>query len=90
MGFPKDFLWGGATAVSYTHLDVYKRQKYGLQKQGENIDDMIIRTRSQSFHQSIQQRFILGSLALKQENQEKMFRKAQQVRRLIVLSLIHI
>ena len=39
--FPKDFLWGGATAanqcegawqaggkgpVSYTHLDVYKRQ----------------------------------------------------------------
>lgn len=61
--------------------------KYGLQKQGKNIDDMIIRTRSQGFHQSIQQRFILGSLALKQENQEKMFRKAQQVRRLIVNSI---
>ncbi len=61
--------------------------KYGLQKQGENIDDMIIRTRSQGFHQNIQQRFILGSLALKQENQEKMFRKAQQVRRLIVSSI---
>ena len=23
---PEDFLWGGAVAVSYTHLDVYKRQ----------------------------------------------------------------
>ena len=25
--FPEGFLWGGATAVSYTHLDVYKRQE---------------------------------------------------------------
>lgn len=58
--------------------------KYGLQKSGENIDEMIIRSRTEGFHQNTQYRFILGAFALKQENQEKMFRKAQKVRRLIV------
>ena len=58
--------------------------KYGFQSQGQNLEEMVIRTRSQGFHQSIQQRFILGALALKQENQKRMFQKAQKVRRLIV------
>ena len=58
--------------------------KYGFQSQGQNLEEMIVHTRSQGFHPNIQQRFILGSLALKQENQEKMFKKAQKVRRLIV------
>ena len=26
-------IWGGATPVSYTHLDVYKRQEYSMPQQ---------------------------------------------------------
>ena len=58
--------------------------KYGFQDKGKTIEELIVNTRTHGFHPHTKQRFILGALALKQENQNKMFRKAQKVRRLIV------
>lgn len=58
--------------------------KYGHREEGQSIEDMIIQSRTHGFGIHIKNRFILGNLALMSENQEKMFKKAQKVRRLIV------
>ena len=58
--------------------------KYGLQKPGASVDEIMIQSRTAGFGAPIRQRFILGNLALATENQDKMFRQAQRVRRLIV------
>ncbi|MDD8048125.1 MAG: Asp-tRNA(Asn)/Glu-tRNA(Gln) amidotransferase subunit GatA [Thomasclavelia sp.] len=58
--------------------------KYGDRQSGTTTDDVMINSRSDGFGPHIKRRFILGNLALATENQEKMFRKAQRVRRLIV------
>ena len=47
----------------------------------------MINSRTDGFGAHIKRRFILGNLALATENQERMFRKAQRVRRLIVEEL---
>lgn len=64
--------------------------KYGMREDEKSIEDIVIQSRSRGFTKSTQQRFILGMLVLKEENQEKMFRKSQKVRRLIVEELNHI
>ncbi len=58
--------------------------KYGTRVAGDTPDDVMINSRTNGFGAHIKRRFILGNLALATENQEKMFRKAQRVRRLIV------
>lgn len=60
---------------------------YGHQENGASTDEIMINSRTKSFHSFIKRRFILGNVALATENQEKMFRKAQRVRRLIVEEL---
>lgn len=57
---------------------------YGLRVEGKTTDEVMINSRTQGFGAHIKRRFILGNLALATENQEKMFRQAQKVRRLIV------
>ena len=47
----------------------------------------MIHSRTEGFGPHIKRRFILGNLALATENQEKMFRKAQRVRRVVVNEL---
>lgn len=61
--------------------------KYGNRQPGTTTDDIMINSRTYGFGDHIKRRFILGNLALATENQEKMFRKAQRVRRLIVEEL---
>lgn len=61
--------------------------KYGNRQPGESTDDVMINSRTHGFGAHIKRRFILGNLALATENQERMFRKAQRVRRLIVEEL---
>ncbi|MFQ8592346.1 MAG: Asp-tRNA(Asn)/Glu-tRNA(Gln) amidotransferase subunit GatA [Thomasclavelia spiroformis] len=61
--------------------------KYGNRQDGESTDDIMINSRTHGFGDHIKRRFILGNLALATENQERMFRKAQRVRRLIVAEL---
>ncbi len=58
--------------------------KYGLHENGASTDEIMIESRTKGFGKAIRQRFVLGNLALATENQEKMFRQAQKVRRLIV------
>ena len=58
--------------------------KYGNRQPGETVDEVMINSRTNGFGDHIKRRFILGNLALATENQEKMFRQAQRVRRLIV------
>lgn len=58
--------------------------KYGLRVSASTADDVMIESRTAGFGPHIKRRFVLGNLALATENQEKMFRKAQRVRRLIV------
>lgn len=58
--------------------------KYGNRQEGKTVDDVIMNSRTNGFSEYVKRRFILGNLALKTDNQEKMFLKAQKVRRLIV------
>ncbi|MCD7894204.1 MAG: Asp-tRNA(Asn)/Glu-tRNA(Gln) amidotransferase subunit GatA [Erysipelotrichaceae bacterium] len=58
--------------------------KYGNRQDGATVDEVMINSRSDGFGDHIKRRFILGNLAISSENQERMFRKAQKVRRLIV------
>lgn len=58
--------------------------KYGDRQPGNSTDEVMINSRTDGFGSHIKRRFILGNLALATENQERMFRKAQRVRRLIV------
>lgn len=60
---------------------------YGLRVPADSADEVMIASRTAGFGSHIKRRFILGNLALATENQEKMFRKAQRVRRLIVNEL---
>ena len=43
--------------------------------------------RTKGFSELIKRRFILGSYILQKENQEKLFKNAQRVRRLVVLKM---
>lgn len=60
---------------------------YGNRQPGESTDEVMINSRTDGFGDHIKRRFILGNLALATENQERMFRKAQRVRRLMVEEL---
>lgn len=57
---------------------------YGLRVPSESADGVMIASRTAGFGSHIKRRFVLGNLALSTENIERMFRKAQRVRRLIV------
>lgn len=64
--------------------------KYGYREDGKTTEEVMIHSRTRGFGEHIKRRFVLGNLALATENQEKMFRKAQRVRRLIVDALSQI
>lgn len=57
---------------------------FGHREDGESTDDIMINSRTKGFGPWIKKRFVIGSYALFEENQERLLRKAQKVRRLIV------
>lgn len=57
---------------------------FGDTKDGESVDEIMMNTRTNGFNSYVKKRFVVGSYALKLDNQEKIFRKAQKIRRLIV------
>lgn len=57
---------------------------FGERVNGKSIDELMINSRTAGFGPWIKKRFIIGSYALKEDNQERIFRKAQKIRRLIV------
>ncbi len=61
--------------------------RFGVAKEGNNIEEVMTNSRTAGFGPLLRKRFVIGSYALFIENQEKIFRKAQKVRRLIVENL---
>lgn len=58
--------------------------RFGMREDGENVEDVMIHSRTKGFCSYVRKRFVIGSYSLFVENQDKIFRKAQKVRRLIV------
>ena len=58
--------------------------QFGLRGEGTSIEEIMFDARTKGFSELIKRRFILGSYILQKENQEKLFKNAQRVRRLIV------
>ena len=57
---------------------------FGNRINGNNINDIMMNTRSEGFSELIKRRFVIGSYVLQKENQEKLFLNAGRVRRMIV------
>ena len=57
---------------------------FGPRGKGDNYIDMIKDHRTKGFSPLIKRRFVIGSYVLQRENQEKYFKNAQRVRRLLV------
>ncbi len=57
---------------------------FGPRGKGENYIEMIKDHRTKGFSPLIKRRFVIGSYVLQKENQERYFKNAQRVRRLIV------
>ncbi|MGM9882502.1 MAG: amidase family protein [Bacilli bacterium] len=57
---------------------------FGSRVDGKNINDIMIKTRTEGFSELIKRRFVIGSYVLQKENQDKLFLNALRVRRLIV------
>ena len=58
--------------------------RFGVRKEGADMAEIMTNTRTEGFGPLIRRRFVIGSYGLFEENQERLFRKAQKVRRLIV------
>ena len=58
--------------------------RFGVQQPGSSMEEIMIQSRTKGFGSLIRKRFVIGSYGLFVENQEKLFRQAQRVRRLIV------
>lgn len=58
--------------------------RYGHRVDGDSMEDIMINTRTRGFSTHIKKRFVIGSYSLNEENQERILKKAQRVRRLIV------
>lgn len=58
--------------------------RFGQRQAGQNLEEMMTNSRTKGFGPLLKRRFVIGSYALDDEHQEKIFRKAQRVRRLIV------
>ncbi len=82
---PVYFIIANAEATAnHSNLDGIR---FGLREEGKSLEEIMIHSRTKGFSSDVRKRFIIGSYALNTENQEKIYRKAQQVRRLIVEEL---
>ena len=63
--------------------------RFGMREDGESVEDVMINSRTKGLSSYVRKRFVIGSYSLFEANQEKIFRKAQKVRRLIVEELQH-
>lgn len=57
---------------------------FGNRIDGNNINEIMMKTRTEGFSELIKRRFVLGSYILQKENQEKLFLNAGRVRRMVV------
>lgn len=80
--FPTYFIIANAEATAnHSNLDGIR---FGHRVDGNTMEEIMINTRTRGFSSFIKQRFVVGSYSLFEENQERLLKKAQRVRRLIV------
>lgn len=58
--------------------------RFGVRQNGENLEEIMINSRTAGFGFLLKKRFVIGSYGLDDQHQEKIFKKAKKVRRLIV------
>lgn len=68
-------------SANHSNLDGIR---FGKQVEGDRLEAIMINSRTAGLGANIRERFVIGSYGLFEENQEKVLRKAQKVRRLIV------
>lgn len=61
--------------------------RFGMREPGASVEEVMINSRTKGFSPAVRKRFVTGSYSLFVENQDRLFRKAQKVRRLIVQEL---
>ncbi len=79
--FPTYFIIANAEATAnHSNLDGVR---FGHRVDGDSMEEVMINTRTRGFSSFIKKRFVIGSYSLFEENQERLLKKAQRVRRLI-------
>ena len=58
--------------------------RFGVREEGEDMAQIMTNSRTKGFGPLIRRRFVIGSYGLFEANQERIFRKAQKVRRVVV------
>ncbi len=72
-----------ATAEATTNLARYDGIRYGNRKEGESLNDLYLRTRSEGFGDEVKRRILLGNFVLSSGYYDAYYVKAQKVRHLI-------
>jgi len=72
-----------ATAEATTNLARYDGIRYGNRKEGKNLKDLFIETRSEGFGDEVKRRILLGNFVLSSGYYDAYYVKAQKVRHLI-------
>ncbi|MBA4495532.1 Asp-tRNA(Asn)/Glu-tRNA(Gln) amidotransferase subunit GatA [Paenactinomyces guangxiensis] len=72
-----------APAEASSNLARYDGVRYGVRKEGSNLLDMYLETRSQGFGAEVKRRIMLGTYALSSGYYDAYYLKAQKVRTLI-------
>ena len=79
---PTYYLIANCEATSnHSNLDGLR---FGVRETGASMEEIMTNSRTKGFGPLIRKRFVIGSYGLFEENQDKLFRKAQKVRRKIV------
>lgn len=85
---PTYYILANAEATSnHSNLDGIR---FGKSEAGESVEEVMLATRTKGFSSEVRKRFVVGSYALFEENQERLLRKAQKVRRLLVEELANV
>lgn len=58
--------------------------RFGVRQPGESVEEVMSASRTAGFSSYVRARFVIGSYTLFEENQDRLFRKAQKIRRLLV------
>ena len=58
--------------------------RFGVRKPGGSVEEVMTNSRTAGFSSYVRARFVIGSYTLFEENQDRLFRKAQKIRRLLV------
>ena len=68
-------------AANHANLDGIR---FGMREAGESVDEVMTNSRTKGFSSAVRERFVVGSYSLFDENQDRILRKAQKLRRLLV------